>query len=122
MQFKRQENPTYVKEMTRDLSSAKFQAFLDGASIFVLFLAQTITSIVTKSFADNYLAFIIATKLIFLAIPYLALDESNKNYNKRFLGFRIVYDVLLFVIAFCLMKFAGLSEISFVTLCTIVLL
>jgi len=108
--------------MTKNLSSAKFQAFLDGASIFVLFLAQTITSIVTKSFADNYLAFIIAAKLVFLAVPYIVLDESNKSYSKKFLGFRIFYDVILFVIGFCLMKFAGLSEIAFVTLCTVVLL
>jgi hypothetical protein len=107
--------------MVKDPSSAKFQTFLDGVSIFLLFLAQTVTSLVTKDFSDNYLSFIIATKLLFLAVPFLVLDD-HKNYNKRFLGFRIVYDVLLFITGFLLMKYAGLSEICFVTFCTIILL
>jgi len=77
MQFKRQEKPTYIREMTKDPSSAKFQVFLDAASIFLLFLAQTVTSLITRQFSDNYLSFIIATKLLFLSIPYLALDETK---------------------------------------------
>ena len=73
-------------------------------------------------FADNFLPAFFVIKLLYLAIVYAFIDETKKNHNKKFLGFRIFFDLLMFIGGYFMMKGDSLDEMCYILYCTVILL
>ena len=90
--------------------------------MFVLAIALTITGAIYGNFSDNFLPGFYFIKLIYLGLVYVFLDESKKNHNKKFLGFRIFFDLLMFISGYFLMNGSSIDEMCYILFCTTILL
>ena len=100
----------------------KCQVFIDGVSLFALSVALVIAGAIYHDFSDNFLPAFYIFKLIYLALVYVFIDETKKNHNKKFLGARIFFDLLMFVGGYFLMKGSKLDEMCYILYCTVILL
>jgi len=100
----------------------KCQTFIDIISLFVLSIVLVIAGAAYNNFSDNFLPAFYILKLIYLAFVYVGLDETKKNANKKFLGFRIFFDLLMFVGGYFMMKGNSLDEMCYILYCTVILL
>ena len=100
----------------------KCQIFIDGMSMFALAITLTIAGAAYGNFSDNFLPAFFLLKLIYLAFVYVVLDETKKNHNKKFLGNRIFFDLLMFIGGYFMMKESKLDEMCYILFCTVILL
>ena len=100
----------------------KCQVFIDGVSMFTLAITLTIAGAAYNNFSDNFLPLFYLLKLIYLAFVYVVIDETLKNANKKFLGNRIFFGLLMFIGGYFMMKNSALDEMCYILYCTVILL
>ena len=120
--FKFNENPSFFSNFVSDPTSMKCQIFIDAASMLTLGILLAIAGAVYGNFSDNFLPGFYLLKLIYLAFVYIILDESKKNCNKKFLGARIFFDLLMFVGGYFMMQQSKIDEMCYILYCSVILL